>query len=184
MPPRSSLTADVSILPGRNAFHRRSIRAPETPIQSVGPRSPGSRGSGMAPCQSPEPPGGQALRRVQATRGDGDHRALKICFVLPPMERYYPRSGGAISTVTRHLTSSLLELGHSVDVLTPDDGEQPYAEGAVLRLRFGPASPPPSCATRATCLRQGCADGAGPSTGRISGGFSPVCPNLGSHSIW
>ena len=78
-----------------------------------------------------------------ATRGDGEHRALKICFVLPPMERYYPRSGGAISTVTRHLTGSLLQLGHSVDVLTPDDGEQPYDEGAVLRLRFGPASPPP-----------------------------------------
>ena len=78
-----------------------------------------------------------------ATRGDGEHRALKICFVLPPMERYYPRSGGAIATVTRHLTGSLLQLGHSVDVLTPDDGEQPYDEGAVLRLRFGPASPPP-----------------------------------------
>jgi glycosyltransferase involved in cell wall biosynthesis len=68
---------------------------------------------------------------------------LKICFVLPPTESYYPRSGGAISTVTRHLAGSLLDLGHSVDVLTPDHGEDHYAEGAVLRLRFGPASPPP-----------------------------------------
>jgi glycosyltransferase involved in cell wall biosynthesis len=36
----------------------------------------------------------------------------------------------------------LLESGHSVDVLTQDDGDQPYTEGTVVRLRFGPGLPP------------------------------------------
>lgn len=93
--------------------------------------------------------------------GDGDHatsgrspsvvdnssrsaqsRALNICFVLPPAECYYSRSGGAISTVTRQLTRSLIERGHSVEVITPDDGEQHYPEGEVHRLRYGPAVAP------------------------------------------
>ena len=28
------------------------------------------------------------------SHGDGDSRGLRICFVLPPTERYYSRSGG------------------------------------------------------------------------------------------
>ena len=69
---------------------------------------------------------------------------LNICFVLPPPERYSARSGGAISTVTRQLVRSLIEFGHTVVVLTPDDGEEPYVEGDVRRLRFGPAWRPPA----------------------------------------
>jgi glycosyltransferase involved in cell wall biosynthesis len=70
-------------------------------------------------------------------------RALNICFVLPPMESYSGQSGGAISTVTRQLTRSLIELGHSVEVITPDcDGGQ-YAEGNVHPLRYGTLHQPP-----------------------------------------
>ncbi len=69
-------------------------------------------------------------------------RVLSVCFVLPPGEAYYSRSGGAISTVTRQLARSLIALGHSVDVITPDDGEEHYVEGEVHRIRYGPAVPP------------------------------------------
>ena len=83
---------------------------------------------------------------------DGPGRPLNICFVLPPPERYGARSGGAISTVTRHLVRSLIGLGHAVVVLTPDDGEEPYAEGDVRRLRYGPAWPPPALLHKARVL--------------------------------
>ena len=87
-----------------------------------------------------------------APPGEAHSRALHICFVLPPTEGYYSRSGGAISTVTRQLTRSLMDLGHSVDVLTPDDGEQHYVEGNVHRLRYGPALPPSDLVHKAHVL--------------------------------
>jgi glycosyltransferase involved in cell wall biosynthesis len=45
-----------------------------------------------------------------------------------------------VSTVTRQLTRSLLQTGHTVTVLTPDDGAPPYDDGRVVRLRFGSAA--------------------------------------------
>ena len=85
-------------------------------------------------------------------RGEAHPGHLHICFVLPPTEGYYSRSGGAISTVTRQLARSLIDLGHSVDVITPDDGEQHYVEGNVHRLRYGPALPPPDLIHKAHVL--------------------------------
>lgn len=63
--------------------------------------------------------------------------ARRICFVLPPMESYSSTDGGAICTVTRQLTRSLIELGHSVDVITPNCGGKHYTEGNVHELRYG-----------------------------------------------
>ncbi|MGH9079809.1 MAG: glycosyltransferase family 4 protein [Acidimicrobiales bacterium] len=76
-------------------------------------------------------------------------RPRRFCFVLPPPERYSPASGGAVATVTRQLSRSLLAAGHPVTVLTPVDGEPWYDDGDVRPLRFGPAAPLPDLAHKA-----------------------------------
>jgi glycosyltransferase involved in cell wall biosynthesis len=63
--------------------------------------------------------------------------AARVCFVLPPTECYSGSTGGAISTVTRQLTRSLIELGHPVDVITPDCDGTHYADGDVHVLEYG-----------------------------------------------
>jgi len=63
-----------------------------------------------------------------------------ICFPLPIAEHYGP-AGGAITTVTRRLAAELTHSGHRITVLTPDGGDDTYAEGEVHKLRFGPAKP-------------------------------------------
>jgi glycosyltransferase involved in cell wall biosynthesis len=66
---------------------------------------------------------------------------MRFSFVLPPLERYSP-AGGAIATVTRQLAAELQQQGHTVSVLTPDDGADTYPEGDPVRLGYGPARPP------------------------------------------
>lgn len=64
---------------------------------------------------------------------------MRFAFVLPVDEYYTPEWSGAIATVTRQLTAELVSAGHHCVVITPDDGEDVYAEPRVVRLRFGPA---------------------------------------------
>lgn len=74
-------------------------------------------------------------RGLHAVGGAGG--AARVCFVLPPTECYSSSSGGAISTVTRQLTRSLIEFGHPVDVITPDCDGTHYSEGNVQVLDYG-----------------------------------------------
>lgn len=87
-----------------------------------------------------EAPGPTAPTAAAALTDDEPGRR-RICFVLPPPERYSPSSGGAVATVTRQLSRSLVADGHQVTVLTPVDGEPWYRDGDVRPLRFGPAAP-------------------------------------------
>lgn len=64
---------------------------------------------------------------------------MRLAFVLPSGEFYSRQWTGAIATITRHLAAELTSAGHHAIVLTPDDGAQTYAEGAVVRLAYGPA---------------------------------------------
>jgi glycosyltransferase involved in cell wall biosynthesis len=75
-----------------------------------------------------------------------------VCLVLPFPERYSSTSGGAVATVSRQLTRSLLERGHAVTVITPDDGGAMYDDGEVVRLPFGPAFEKPDPVHKALVL--------------------------------
>ncbi len=79
---------------------------------------------------------GQVLADPRPVGSSGGH----VCFVLPVPERYTPSSGGAVATVTRQLTRSLLLAGQAVTVLTPNDGETQYDDGHVVSIGFGPAA--------------------------------------------
>ena len=68
--------------------------------------------------------------------------ASRICFVMPAMESYTPRAGGAIATVTRKLAGCLVDVGHDVTVVTLDDGYPAYAEGTVVKVPPGPGAFP------------------------------------------
>jgi glycosyltransferase involved in cell wall biosynthesis len=62
---------------------------------------------------------------------------MRICFVLLPIEHYSPVSGGAIATITYHVTRELVQQGHEVFILAAFDGQPNYLEGTVLQI-FGP----------------------------------------------
>src|SRR5690349_19189016 len=94
-------------------------------------RSHGS-GPGMA---SPTPQGSASTA--------GTETGMHLVFVLPIGEYYSQAWTGAIATITRHVAGELTAEGHSVTVITPDDGAAPFAEGRVVRLRHGSAHPVP-----------------------------------------
>lgn len=48
-----------------------------------------------------------------------------------PIEFYSPVSGGAIATVTMHVAKELVGQGHTVEIITPADGQPSYPVGNV-----------------------------------------------------
>lgn len=67
---------------------------------------------------------------------------MHLVFVLPVGEYYSREWTGAIATITRHLAGELEEAGHTVTVLTPDDGGTLFTEGSPERLPHGAAHRP------------------------------------------
>ena len=74
---------------------------------------------------------------------------MHVVFLLPIGEYYSQEWTGAIATVTRHLAGELEREGHRVTVLGSDDGGTPFDEGRSVRLRHGPAHPPPTLLRKA-----------------------------------
>lgn len=56
---------------------------------------------------------------------------MKLAIVNMPLEYYNPRTGGAVSTVTKELTACLQQRGHEVSILTPVDSHPCYDIGRV-----------------------------------------------------
>ena len=54
---------------------------------------------------------------------------MRVAFVLPPIERYSPQSGGAIATVVMQQAKRLSCSGHEVAVLGPDHPDVIYPVG-------------------------------------------------------
>jgi len=66
---------------------------------------------------------------------------MNICFLLPPIERYSPVSGGAIATKTMQIGRRLIARGHDVTVLAAGCEDEPYLVGRLVRI---------NCPTRAS----------------------------------
>ncbi len=62
---------------------------------------------------------------------------MRICFPLPPIERYSPVSGGAIATCVMQVARGLIERGHEVTVLADNHGDEPYRVGRFMPIRSG-----------------------------------------------
>ena len=58
---------------------------------------------------------------------------MHFCYILPPIEPYSPRVGGAVATCTLNQARCLLDLGHRVSVLTPHE-TQYYAVGETIPI--------------------------------------------------
>ncbi len=54
---------------------------------------------------------------------------MRICFPLPPIERYSPVSGGAIATCVMQIVRGLVDRGHQVTVLADNHGDSAYDAG-------------------------------------------------------
>ncbi|GAA1059040.1 glycosyltransferase family 4 protein [Agromyces bracchium] len=74
---------------------------------------------------------------------------MHLAFVLPLGEYYSAEWAGAIATITRHLAGELQRSGHTVTIIAPDDGNEVFPEGNVLRLRHGSAHPMPTLLRKA-----------------------------------
>ena len=74
---------------------------------------------------------------------------MHLAFVLPLGEYYSPQWAGAIATITRHLAAELQRSGHSVTIIAPDDGNEVFPEGHVVRLGHGSAHPMPTLLRKA-----------------------------------
>lgn len=59
---------------------------------------------------------------------------MHICFLNFIIEYYTPRSGGAVATVIMEMSRELIGRGHRVTVMTPMNGDTPYAVGRVVPL--------------------------------------------------
>jgi len=59
---------------------------------------------------------------------------MNICFLLPPIERYSPVSGGAIATKTMQKARRLIARGHQVTVLAPASEDEAYVVGDVVPI--------------------------------------------------
>ncbi|PQV63696.1 Glycosyltransferase involved in cell wall bisynthesis [Abditibacterium utsteinense] len=58
---------------------------------------------------------------------------MHFCYILPPIEPYSPRIGGAIATCTLNQARCVLAQGHRVSVLTPQEREL-YSVGEVIPI--------------------------------------------------
>lgn len=61
---------------------------------------------------------------------------MHFCFLNMAIEFYSPVSGGAISTITRHVARELIGRGHRVTVLTRVNGDPVHDVGEVVPLAF------------------------------------------------
>ena len=59
---------------------------------------------------------------------------MNICFILPPIERYSPVTGGPIAAKTMQQARRLIARGHEVTVLSPADDHPPYPVGDVVPI--------------------------------------------------
>jgi glycosyltransferase involved in cell wall biosynthesis len=59
---------------------------------------------------------------------------MHVCYLMPPIERYSPISGGALSTCAMQQTRHLLQRGYEVSVLS-DVVEEPYQVGRLYPVR-------------------------------------------------
>lgn len=59
---------------------------------------------------------------------------MHVCYLLPPIERYSPVSGGALATCAMQQARRLIARGHEVSVLT-GVVEEPYDTGRVYPVR-------------------------------------------------
>jgi glycosyltransferase involved in cell wall biosynthesis len=60
---------------------------------------------------------------------------VRICFPLPPIERYSPTSGGAIATCVMQVARGLVHRGHEVTILADNHGDKPYDVGRFIPIR-------------------------------------------------
>jgi glycosyltransferase involved in cell wall biosynthesis len=59
---------------------------------------------------------------------------MNICFLLPPIERYSPVSGGAIATKTMQKGRRLIARGHDVTVVAARCDDAPYPVGRYVPI--------------------------------------------------
>jgi glycosyltransferase involved in cell wall biosynthesis len=64
---------------------------------------------------------------------------MHFCFLMPQLEYYSPVSGGAIATVTAHVSRELVRDMHRVDVIASECYEPVYEDGTVheVKVRTG-----------------------------------------------
>ena len=53
---------------------------------------------------------------------------MRVHFVLPPIERFSPVAGGAISTFAWQMARRLIDAGHEAVVISPTEGEPVYED--------------------------------------------------------
>ncbi len=71
----------------------------------------------------------------EATLAPRAEAPLHLCYVLPPVERYSPQIGGAISTFTMQQARRLTARGHKISVIAPHENETVYDVGQFFPLR-------------------------------------------------